>query len=239
MSLERRNESLTGKCHVADLEKMVCEWDNKQLKNDISQARFLFEREMRENLRQIEDMKREHEILIETKTLEFKRQLDSFASIAKEKEQEFKTIIEKQEKEILKLNNDLADKKEEVQTLKVNHNKEIKEITEKIRVEENERRNQLIESHSNDLYKRSAEIDRMQNENTKMKKELTNQKTDFELLEKKISHEMELRNIRFCHAHFSDLQLQIETSQKECKALEKDLEREKEKSQKLGKTCIA
>merc|ERR1711915_1102091 len=133
ISLESRNENLTGKIHSAEHEKIVCEGDNKQLKSDLSQTNFMFERETRENLRQLEDIKRNNKVLVDTQSLDFKRQLDNLKHIAKEKEQELKEIIEKKEAEIQKLNGNIADKDVEIQTMEVNHDKEIRENTDKMR----------------------------------------------------------------------------------------------------------
>jgi len=171
---------LTGKIHAAEHEKIVFEGDNKQLKSDLSQTNFMFERETRENLRQLEDIKRDNKVLVETQSLDFKRQLDHLKHIAKEKEQELKEIIEKKEAEIQKLNGNIADKDVEIQTMEVNHDKEIRENTDKMRKEATERHNQLIESQSKDKDERNNEIERLQNENKKMKKVLEEEKNDYE-----------------------------------------------------------
>merc|ERR1711915_895322 len=100
--------------------------------------------------------------------------------IAKEKEQELKEIIEKKEAEIQKLKGNIADKDVEIQTMEVNHDKEIRENTDKMRKEATERNNQLIESQSKDKDERNNEIERLQNENKKMKKVLEEAKNDYE-----------------------------------------------------------
>ena len=64
--------------------------------------------------------------------------------------------------------------------MEVNHDKEIRENTDKMRKEATERHNQLIESQSQDKDERNNEIERLQNENKKMKKELEEQKNDYE-----------------------------------------------------------
>merc|ERR1719499_2218732 len=64
--------------------------------------------------------------------------------------------------------------------LEVNHDKEIRENTDKMRKEATARHNQLIESQSQDKGERNNEIERLQNENKKMKKELEEQKNDYE-----------------------------------------------------------
>merc|ERR1711915_1070003 len=127
----------------------------KQLKSDLSQTNFMFERETRENLRQLDDIKRDNKVLVETQSLDFKRQFDHLKHIAKEKEQELKEIIEKKEAEIQKLNGNIADKDVEIQTMEVDHDKEIRENTDKMRKEATERHNQLFESQSKDKDERN------------------------------------------------------------------------------------
>ena len=100
LNLERRNESLAGKCHVTDYQAMGYESENKQLKGELSSVKFSYEKETRENLRQIEDIKRDNGIKMEQKRQDFQRQLDVADQKFREMEQNLTGKIEENKKEI-------------------------------------------------------------------------------------------------------------------------------------------
>ena len=180
MSLERRNESLVGKCNATDHQKMGHESENKQLKGELSSVKFSYEKETRENLRQIEDMKRDNGIKMEQQRQDFERQLDVADHKFREMEQNLSGKIEENKKEITAKNEKLLNKEVEIQNLKLDHKKEIMDTTEKLKEESKKKINLLTEQHAKDLDERGLEIEKVQLENDRMKGELSEKSNDYE-----------------------------------------------------------
>jgi len=180
LSLERRNESLVGKCNATDHQKRTYESENRQLKGELSSVKFSYEKETRENLRQIEDMKRDHGINMEQQRQDFERKLDVEKHNLKELKQDLNQEIEGKNKEILSLKEKLKNKDVEIQNLNLDHKKEMMESIENMKRESKKEINCLIEQHAKDLDDRGLEIEKVQIENNKIKKEQSEKMNDFE-----------------------------------------------------------
>jgi len=180
LSLERRHESLVDKCNATDHQKMGYESENKQLKGELSSVKFSYEKETRENLRQIEDIKRDNGIKMEQQRQDFERQHDVADHKYREMKQNLSGTIEEHKKEITNKNEKLQNKEVEIQNLKLDHKKEIMDTTEKLKKESKKKVDLLTEQHGKDLDERGLEIEKVHEENNKIKGELSEKINDYE-----------------------------------------------------------